>query len=527
MRATWNAARTGRVPRPAVYNGASVPAPVEGWDAVSPIAQMKPTRAVRMVNWFPQPDWVEIRRGYIEHCDTGTGLPVETVAAYQSVDGANKLFAISDGTIFDVTSGTASPSVTMLANSRFQQCSFATTGGNFLYMVNGADIPQYFDGTSWATATITGSGISSSDFIGVIPHKNRLWFTIADSSDAAYLPVDSIQGVAAKFPLGGNWYMGGYLMAICSWSLDAGDGPDDYIAFISSQGQVSVYKGTDPATNFTLVGTYYTGAPIGRRCFTKVGADIALICVDGVVPLSKALIYERGAVQKVSLTERIQRVMTEAARNYKGNFGWQLISYPRGTRAILNVPEIESGTQVQYVMNTLNGAWCKFENMNANCWELYQDRPFFGGNTGVVYEADRGGSDAVGVLTADMMTAYNYFNTRGAQKRWMMCRTLLTTDLQIVPGMAFNVDFQTDAPIITPSTEAFVPALWDVAEWDDAVWGGGLTTQGEWNTVTGLGYCASIRLVAQVLEPSTGGTTGEVVLQVNGWDLSMEKGAMI
>lgn len=527
MRATWNAARTSRVPRPAVYKGASIPAPVQGWDAISPIAAMPPTRAVRMINWFPQPDWVEIRKGYIEQCDTGTGLPVETLCSYLGVNGANKLFAGSDDTIWDVTSSTPSASVTGLANVRFQTASFATTGGNFLYLVNGADDPQYFDGSTWAVPTITGTGITASDFITVTPHKNRLWFSINDSSDAAYLPVDSIQGTAVKFPLGGNWSMGGYLMSIASWSLDAGDGPDDYLAFISSKGQVSVYKGLDPAVDFSLIGTYYVGSPIGRRCVTRVGADLALICIDGVVPLSKGLLYERSAVEKVTLTSNIQRVMNASARQYKDNFGWQLISYPRGTRAILNVPEIEGQSQVQYVMNTLTGAWCKFENMNANCWELLQDSLFFGGNTGIVYEADRGGSDADGVLTADLMTAYNYFGTRGLQKRWMMCRTLLTTDLQIVPGLAFNVDFADDAPIITPSTEAFVPALWDVAEWDNDVWGGGLTTQAIWNSVTGIGYCASIRLQAQVLQPATGGDTGEVVLQINGWDLSMEKGAMI
>lgn len=538
MRPSWNAARKGNVPRPVVVKGASIPAPVGGWDAISPLANMKPDRAVQLDNWFPQPGWVELRNGFIRHANTGTSQAVETIAAYEGVSSL-ALFAVSGGTIFDVT-GTTATSVSGLANSRFQFCNFATTGGNFLYMVNGADDPQYYDGSAWAVATI--NLLDGADFITVTPHKNRLWFSQVDSSDAAYLDADSIQGDATAFPVGGNWALGGYLLQIASWSLDAGDGPDDYIAFISSRGQVSVYKGTDPDTDFILVGTYLMGTPIGRRCITKVGADVAVICVDGVVPLSKALIYERAAVQSVTLTQNILHAMNQAAINYKDNFGWQLISYPKGTRAILNVPLAENVEQQQYVMNTITGAWCRFTGMNGSCWERYQDRIFFGGNDGVVYEADRSGTDFGGTLTADFMTAYNYYGQRGNQKRWMMCRPQLTTDQQVSPGLAFNVDFQDNAAISVASTQAFIESLWDTALWDDGVWTGDIINQSIWRSVTGLGYCASIRMQVAVESPPSAGQWGsglwgsatwgqpngaEIVLRVNSFDITMESGAQV
>jgi len=314
-------------------------------------------------------------------------------------------------------------------------------------------------------------------------------------------------------------------MAMGTWSIDAGQGPDDYAVFISSRGQVAIYSGTDPASASTwqLVGVFDMGAPIGRRCLTRVGADIAIICMDGVVPLSRAMIFERAAVQKVSLTQNIQRVMTQAASDYQDHFGWELISYPRGNWALLNVPQIENDTQVQFVMNTLHGAWCLFEGMNANCWELLNDRLYFGGNDGVVYLADEGGCDPVNILRADMMTAYNYFGARGNQKRWMMCRPLLTTDQSVTPGLAFNTDFQTDAAIATPQTSPLGDALWDVALWDVGEWAPGVITQASWTSVTGLGYCASIRMVVDI--PNT--SVDDVTLQVNGFDLTMEHGAFI
>lgn len=502
--------------------GKSIPVPTGGWNTLLPLANMPPEFAVRLINWFPTPGWVELRKGHQSHCNTTSGAPVETVATYHGIT-TNSMFAWSGSKIYDVTTSTPSTSVTGLGSARAQFINFATTGGNFLWTCNGVDNPQYFDGTSWAAATITG--ISGPDIIGVNAHKNRLWFTQVNSSDAAYLPVDQIQGAAVEFPLGGLWNLGGYLMAMGTWSIDAGTGPDDYAVFISSRGQVAIYSGTNPSssTTWSLVGVFDMGAPIGRRCLTRVGADIAIICVDGVVPLSRAMIFERAAVQKISLTQNIQPDMNQAARDYKDHFGWQLIAYPLGTRAILNVPQIENNTQVQFVMNTLNGAWCEFEGMDANCWELLLDRLYFGGNDGVVYLADEGGGDPAVTMRADMMTSYNYYGDRGHLKRWMMCRPLLTTDQSVQPGLAFNVDFQSDAMINVTPTTPLGSALWDVAEWDVDVWAPGVVTQLVWASVTGLGYCASIRMVVDVLPTSV----DDITLQVNGFDLVLEQGAFV
>ncbi len=546
MRASYAAERDRTMaPRPVVAKGSSVPPPIEGWDAMSPVQAMSPKRAITLENWFPQLSWVELRRGSARHARLlGTTSPVETLMAYQG-PGNEQFFAAADTAIYDVTaSGDASTVLTGLVNARWQQCNFAGTGGNFLYIVNGADTPNYYDGMTWTAAIITGSGIDPTKFVTVTPHKGRLWFSIDGTSDAAYLIPDAIQGTAVKFPVGGNWKLGGHLVTIGSWSLDGGAGPDDYIAFFSSFGEVSVYSGIDPAADFTLVGTYYIGPPIGRRCLTKVGADLAVVSIDGVVPLSKALIFDRAAIPKVAITQLIQRVMNQSARNYKDNFGWQGISYPRGTRYILNVPIAENENQEQYVMNTLSGAWCRFIGMKAACWELFNDDIYFGGNSGVVYKADTGPTDDQATIHYDMKCAFNYMGQHGIQKRWTMCRPLLNTDQTIQPGIAFNVDFQDNAPITTPTTVATPGALWDVALWDQSFWGGGIVSQSNWTTVSGIGYCASIRMVVDVgpvggaLGASWGfarwgfntwmvQSTADVTLQVNGFDLLFEKGGFI
>ncbi len=506
---------------------------------------MDPSRAITMENFFPQPGWVELRRGSLSFCQIGSNSPVETLVAYNGAT-TSKLIAVTGGAIYDVTGGQGS-AVSMqtgLSGNRFQTANFTGTGGNYLYMVNGLELPYYYNGTVWARPTITGAGIDPTKFIGVNVHKGRIWFVIDASMNAAYLPVDSIQGAAVRFPMAGVFNKGGYLVAMATWSLDGGTGLDDYAVFVTSRGQVAIYSGVDPATDFQLVGVFDIGAPIGRRCITKVGADLVFICIDGVLPLSKAMVFERAAMQRVSMTDNISREMNIAARSYADNFGWELISYPRGTRALLNIPVTEGADQVQFVMNTLTGAWCRFTGMHANCWELFNDLLYFGGNDGTVYLTDQGSTDNGKNIHAELQTAFSYYGARGNQKRWMMSRVHLTTDQQITPGIAFNVDFRDDAPIYVQASSAVNPSLWDQALWDVSEWPPESVTVANWNSVSGIGYCASIKVAVDTVNPLalSGGQWGvalwgvgvwgslprqNVTFNVNSFDVTMEAGGMI
>ena len=499
--------------------GTSVPAPVEGWDAVSPLAAMPPKRAIQLDNWFPQPGYIELRRGHEEHCDTGTGEPVESLMAYHGTTAVD-LKAASDGSIFDVTTATPAEELTGHTNDRWQHVNFTTIdGNNFLWICNGADDSQRWDGSNWNVNTL--ANIAGSDVINVNVFKGRLWLTVNGSLNPWYLGVGAVQGTATEFPLQGVFRKGGFLTAVGTWSLDGGAGPDDLIAFVSSRGEVAVYSGTDPASNFTLQGVYDTGPPIGRRCLTKVGGDLMLISIDGVLPLSQALVADRGALATRAITRLIQPVVNRSARDWGANFGWQLISYPRGTAAFLNVPVQEGADQVQYVLNTVTGAWCRYIGLEANAWETLEDTLYFGGNDGVVYEFDTDSDDNGTSITADVRCAFNYFGQMGRLKRWTLCRPLLTASGEILPALGLNVDFGADAILSTAESVQLEQAQWDVAEWDEVLWPLEERTIADWQIVTGQGYCASLRMEVEM--NATGGAT----LLFNGYDLVMEDGAMI
>ena len=105
--------------------------------------------------------------------------------------------------------------------------------------------------------------------------------------DAWYLPIDSVGGVLAKIPLAGAATLGGKLIAGASWSLDAGDGIDDKNVFITSEGEVLIFTGSQPRRRRQLAagGRYRTSPPMGMNAHVSVGGDLLLLTVDGIIPL--------------------------------------------------------------------------------------------------------------------------------------------------------------------------------------------------------------------------------------------------
>jgi hypothetical protein len=523
--------------------GSSIPAPVGGWDAVNALADMPEDRAVVLENWFPSTGDVRVRRGSKIHASgMGSGV-VDSLMPYHGVTSAtSKLFAATANKIYDVTSNAAATeAVTSLTSNRWQHCNFTTSGGKFLWICNGADDPRHYNGSAWATPSITG--ITGSDIINVNGHKNRLWFVLKDSTKAGYLATGAVAGAVTTFELGGFFTKGGHLVAIATWTRDGGNGPDDLWVGISSRGQCVVYAGTDPssASTWELVGRFDLGAPIGYRCFTNVAGDLALVNIDGVLPLSRALETDRGAAAAIAITKNINNAMNEAARSYSANFGWELTPYPKGTMAVLNVPVQEGQTQHQYVMNTLTGAWCKFTGLNANCWAVYRDNLYFGGNDGYVIQADTSGVDVTESIDAIGQGAYNYYKSRGRLKQWKLLQPLLTTDSSTVPAVGISTDFKDNASIGTPTPGQSISALYDTAVYDVDVYAIEGRTVANWTGIAGTGQCAAIHFRAQ-----TGATgvalwgfadwgeknwsasvTGDVIMRMNGFNVIHEQGGFL
>ena len=481
-----------------VSQTASLQAPTKGLNAKDALANMSTDYAVTLDNFFPTPSSVDVRAGDETHV---TGLPavVETLAFY-TTGTTQKLFGASGSAIYDVTTAGAvgAAVVTGKANARWQTINMGTAGGFFLMMVNGADKMSRYTGSAWqvdgdGSADVTGFDTATA--IHINNFKNRVFFVEENSFSVWYLPVASVGGSATEFDLSGLFRLGGYLMAMANWTIDNSAGVNDYAAFITSEGEVAIYSGSNPAdsTDWSLVGTFRMGAPIGRRCFMKVGADVMVLTVDGAFPLSKSMLSDRTQLG-VALTDKIAPLINTDIAAYKGNFGWQPIYHPLGHKLILNVPTVEGATSRQYVMNTQHGAWCRYTGWNAFCFELLNDQLYYGGDT-VVYKADTGQTDHGSNITSVAQQAFSYFGERGRVKRFTLVRPVFLSEGTVNPAVLVNVDFQSNRTDVAPSFTGTSGTAWDDGDWDDFSWSGGDTLTSRWQSVTGVGYAAGVRVV--------------------------------
>jgi len=551
---------------------ASVPAPIGGWNARDSLANMSPTDAVQLVNWYPTPTDVTMRKGYSVVSVITTSAGVKTITsithvnalatlttaavhglvtgAYVSITGATpsayngvykiivtssttftyamattpgtdatvvgvylnqatapintlmnytenssyKLFAVTGTKIYEAKQNPALEVFSGISSDKLQAVNMTNQAGHFLVACNGVDPVMVYDGSAWfyvattstaqtistitrggtgnltatvttaaphglvdnnrvtisgateanyngtyvidvtgastftytmatapaANATVVGiytvigiTGINSNKFINVNLFKNRLYFTEKDSLNAWYLDVDAISGVAKPLYFGGIARNAGYLQAMGTWTLDAGQGADDYAVFVTSMGEVIVYNGTDPdnADTWVLKGVWQIGQTFNRRCFFKWSGDLLLLTQDGLVPLASALQSSR-LDPRVNLTDKIYYAVSQAASLYYNQFGWQINYFASENMLILSIP-VPNGME-QYVMHTITKSWARFTGIQGYCWEVSGDSDMHFGSNGFVGTFYSATSDDQSNITATAQQAYSYFDTPGS-----------------------------------------------------------------------------------------------------------------
>jgi hypothetical protein len=534
-----------------------VPAPTEGWDAISPLASMDPKRAPILDNWVPRPGWVELRAGFTPWTWVGNNNAVETLMVRRAPTG-ERMFAAVTTSIYEVSAlGQADPVVTGLSSARWYYINFTPGGGTtVIQLCNGIDTLRQFDGTSWTAPAITGlpGGLNTTDITNIYAQKRRIWYILGDgaghgSTVVAFMPTDAITGpIAGTQDFGALWTRGGYLVAMSDWTVDGGNGPQDMAAFMSSQGQVSIFAGTDPTSslNWSLVGTFDLSPPVSAKCMTKVGSDVAVITQQGVVPLSQALPFDPSSDRSVAITARIQNAMALYTQMSGNNFGWQIISYPNQQLAVINVPITTNTQQVQLVMNTLTGAWCRFTGWNANCFEVFNNDLYFGGNDGTVNLAYDGGLDLNTPISGDMQCAFNYFDDPGRIKRMTIVQPLMVASGSITPTLSVDEDFAVSSSA-APVSILVGGALWDTAVWDTDIWAAGNVVVKNWLSAQAIGHALAVHMGVNVTTQSaSAGTIGAFdiglfdsgqfdsavttlapALQVNAFNTVIELGAFI
>jgi len=439
------------------------PAPLGGWNARDSLADMDPADAVEMVNLVPDTGAVRPRGGKIAFCSIG-GSEVSTLVSY-AADDVVALLACGGGKIYDVTSGTAVTLKSGLSEDAWQYEHF----NNKVVLCNGSDHEQVYDGSTLTDLTIT-SGPTLGTLIGVVAFKGRAFYWEAHALKLWYAAAGAYQGVLTELSLEYVAQTGGFVKYCCTWTRAGGDGMNDLLVVVLSTGEIIVYQGDDPgdATRWSLVGNYRMGAPLSIRAHAKLASTQILVTSDGILAMEEAVNNQR-VQSKHTFGGKIVNAVQRAAQAYSGNFGWDVVFYPRGNLLLINVP-LSSTTNEQYVRNTNTGAWCRFTNWNAASFAIYQDKLYYGNHSGTIYEADAGTSDDGAYLDCHCITAYRRLGAPGLKTRLTAVSHTTTNKYPVTVSVKAFADFRVRElpPVVSPDEQT--PATWDTSAWDTDYW---------------------------------------------------------
>ncbi|OHV77972.1 hypothetical protein [Ensifer sp. LCM 4579] len=460
------------------------PAPKGGLVTTADMASQAPGSASVLSNFLPTLTGCTIRGGSRKAGLAADGGAIRSAFKYKY--GSNeKLFMATASAIYNMTAPAVPPATTAAEVSGLNGgdwCAFqhTTAGGSFLVCLNGADTRRIYDGTNWATTP----AISFSDATTMAQlnygwlFKNREFFLKNATLDAYYLAVNAIGGAASVFPLGGVMKRGGSLLTGFSWSLESGDGLSDLCVFVSTEGEIAVYAGSDPssASDFALKGVYQIGKPLGKNAWIRVGGDVLIATTDGLTPMSQ--VFQRDfhqregqALAQVSVSRPIEDDWRQAA-NATGS-GWTLKAWAEQNLVFVAFPDNSVVSDRTFVMNVLNGRWSTISNWRANCFETLQGGLFFGSLGGYCWQGDTGGTDDGLSFTATYLSQFTPAGQFGQRTAAALAHMYFRAKTKPKVQLFARADFDRTAPPFDRVTEGDTASPeWDVGLWDVARWDG-------------------------------------------------------
>jgi len=502
------------------HEGFTMSPPSGGLDLVSPIDAMPPEFALELENIFPGPTAPITRKGYTQYADlSASNTAVNTLAAYNKTDGTTEIIAVVEGgtpKIFKIVAGVATditgttPISATYSNMQTEQF------GSRLYLANGQDTLQVYNGTTVADSTFTG--VTLANLINVASYKERLYFVEKNTMKFWYGGTQAISGALTSFDLQYAMKKGGNLLFAGSYTNNTTTVSSDYFFACSSEGEILFYAGSSPAdTNWSLVARFVIGQPLGYRAFLRVNNDVWILTQQGIVPLSA--LFQSDPEQALNVVSyRINPYITEYAATTPFSPRWHGMFWPQGRRVYVNVPTSESSTSMLVYSIDTKG-WCVYtlNNRGDGITLLCADGiPYYGSYSGKVFEAEDGYRDNGAAITFAGRTAFSFYGSRGNYKAFKDIRPLLKTKKGLTFSLGIDTDFQRRITVDTITTGSATITPWG------SPWGSPWSSPTEYifnrYAVRGQGHSAAIRF---------GGSVNNSDCQIYGFEIRFDQGGQV
>lgn len=503
-------------PIPQIVKSVPVPAPQKGINAVDGLISMGPEECIFMYNMSPAQYGTRVRTGYKEWVTNVDLNGVRTLIPYTGSSSANdRLFAVGQSGFYDISATGTAPALILgfpVSNATSGYgiwTGYTTIAGQFsVYCdeVNGYYL--YTEGGTWAKVTaLQVTNVDPNLFSGVTIFKQRLWFVERNSGSAWYLPVGSVIGAATEFNFGDKFKKGGTLEMLFNWTVDGGEGVDDYLVAVSSGGDVVVYKGSDPATatDFELHGLWFIGPPpVGRRIGGHFGGELCLLSSYGLIPMSSLVSGQLVQAEQTYLSRKITPIINSEMAATRDTRGWEVKLISKENLLIISAPKRASFPFTQFPQSTNNQGWSIYRDIPYLNGEEWHSNFYIAAANGNVYIL-QGNRDNVSLNDATsnliswaVLQSFSDVGEPGQYHIPQYVRPVFIADQ--APAYIANIHFDYDlsdtfgTPIPGGSAAGTV---WDVGIWDVSLWGGEFLTADTPQGADGIGRAMAIGLNGQ------------------------------
>ena len=469
-------------------------APIQGLNARDSIDAMDPLYAITMDNYIPLDSKIQLRPGFSKHANFSEIGEIYGLAAYRKPN-SNRFIAICEGKAYNITSGINPIELgTITGNVECQKVQYKDR----LFFVNGSSTPKVFyiddnNESHFEDWGFSGANLADTKIINAAVSKEFLWFVERGSMKAWHASqAGNVSGTLNSFDLSQISKYGGELIAVADWTVDGGQGIDDLTVFITSEGEIFVYSGSNPnnASSWELKGSYKMSKPIGYNCLMPYQGDIVIISEDGYIPLSRALALGASGQSNYAFSDNIRGLVLERTAYGRNHTGWQGIIYTKRGYGIFNVPVNNSFEQ--HVINVNTGAWCRFTGINSRCWCEFEGNLYFAAPK-VVYKFDNSMSDDGLEINGHIEQAYNNFGTNALKRIPLLNpKTKCTNNYNLV--IYTNMDFENQKVDYHTSISVESGTKWNAVKWNTAKWSCSKANiiRSQWIQNSAVGYKASI-----------------------------------
>jgi len=291
-------------------------------------------------------------------------------------------------------------------------------------------------------------------------------------------------------------------VALYTWTLDGGNGIDDYLVAISSSGDVLVYQGTDPsvATSFGIVGSWYIGPPpVGRRIAGSFGGDLYLLSSYGVIPLSKLISGVLIQDQAETLSRKISPIVNNAMSISRVQMGWEIKLIPSENLLLISTPKQASFPYEQFVQSLNTQGWAIYRDIPYNTGDAWNGQFYIGTADGRVL-LHTGNADIGLAINFSAVTSFQEYDETGRYHRVHFIRPVFLSAAIPAFEVEARYDYNLSEVLGVPTSGSVSGSLWDSAVWDTGLWSGDVASSSPIHGGAGMGRAMAVGINGSVTQ---------------------------